>query len=219
MLKKELRELSFPDRMKRLPLDARGFPIPWFVHVTKGVPDFRVVRPGGVVTAFRSKTCWLCGERLGSFYAFNIGPMCAVNRVNSEPPSHRDCAVFAAQACPFLNNPRMRRNEKDLPEDRIAPGGIHIPRNPGVACVWITRSFRPFRATGGTLFELGDPVKVMWFAEGRTATRDEVVASIESGMPLLERLAEVGGSDDVALLHSMLVKLQKVLPPLQGMAA
>lgn len=189
-----------PDRMRRLPVDARGFPIPWFVHIDDaGVPDFRVVKRGAITEAWRDRKCWLCGGPLGSFVSFVIGPMCAVNRTSAEPPAHRDCAQFAAQACPFLVKPRMRRDESDheeatgLPPGCVAPAGDMIRRNPGCCAIWTVRSSSPqaFRATGGILFDIGDPSDsklgpgVEWWAEGRAATRAEVLASIDSGMPFL----------------------------------
>jgi hypothetical protein len=37
---------------------------------------------------------------------------------------------------------------------------------------------------------VGQPVRTLWYAEGRGATRAEVVASIDSGLPLLRAEAE-----------------------------
>lgn len=215
-LKRELQKLRIPDAIKRLPRDARGYPIPWFVHVDEhGTPDFRVVRPGGIALAYREKTCWLCGGRMGNnmLFAFNIGPMCAINRVNSEPPSHRGCAIFAAEACPFLANPRMRRDTKNpLPEHAQDAPGIPIDRNPGAVCIWITRHFRPFNAGNGVLFQLGDPMDVLWFCEGRTATRREVLASITSGRSILEAVAAQDGSAGLAELGQQIARLAPLLP-------
>ena len=118
--------------------------------------------------------------------------MCAVNRTSAEPPSHYDCAFYAAQACPFLTQPRMRRNEKDIPEDTREPAGIMLKRNPGVTLVWVTRHYKPFKAEGGVLFRLGDPGRVEFYAEGRKATRSEIMASIDSGMPILRGMAKRG---------------------------
>lgn len=201
-----------PARIKALATDHRGFPVPWFVAWIDGAPDFRVVGPGKVVQAVRQQLCWICGQRLGAFKTFVIGPMCAVNRVSSEPPSHRDCAEFAAKACPFLIKPRMRRNDKDMPPEARNPGGVMIARNPGVALVWVTRSFKPFRAEGGVLFEVGDPASVEWYAEGRAATRAEVMASIDSGLPLLRAAAEPEGPSAVWELARCIARAMPLVP-------
>ena len=175
-----------PRRITKLPRDKHGRPVPWFVAWIDGVPDFRVIGEAKIPDAVRFKRCWTCGEPLGANVAYLIGPMCAVNRVSAEPPSHADCASYAARYCPFLATPRMRRRETGLPEDYADPAGVMISRNPGVALVWATRKVRPFRVGDGVLFNIGEPEWVAWFAEGRAASRAEVLASIESGFPILE---------------------------------
>lgn len=171
---------AMPARIARLP-------VPWFVAWIDGKPDFRVIGVNKMQDALRFGQCWICGDKLGRNVAFVIGPMCAVNLVSAEPPSHHDCAVFAATACPFLANPQMRRRDTGLPEDTVAPDGVAISRNPGVALVWTTRAWR--RIPGYVLFDVGDPLRTEWFAHGRAATRDEVIASIDSGLPTLRQAA------------------------------
>lgn len=188
-------DLPIPPRMANLPRNKAGYVVPWFVAWEDDKPDFRLVRNGGVREAFRFELCWLCGQHRGRNAAFVIGPMCAINRVSAEPPSHRDCATYAARACPFLANPNMVRRDRGLPEDKWVPG-VMIERNPGVALVWVTRAWKPFSANGtGTLFDIGEPVAVEWWAHGREATRAEVLASIESGLPLLTEAAQVDNSE------------------------
>lgn len=184
---------TMPARVAALPRDAKGRPVPWFVAWIDGQPDFRIIGDGKIQQALESGRCWICGGTLGSYKAFVIGPMCAVNRVSAEPPSHRDCAVYAAQACPFLTTPQMRRREGGKPET-VEPAGTMIRRNPGVALVWVTRTLRLiFDPQGGMLIRVGDPTETRWFAHGRPASRAEVTASIDSGLPLLREIAEQEG--------------------------
>jgi hypothetical protein len=191
---------ELPRRMRRLPIDERGYPVPWFVGWVGGKPDFRLMGEGKIMAAVHQHACWLCGQPLGQYLAFVVGPMCAVNRISSEPPSHRDCAEFAAVACPFLSMPKAQRREVNLPSG-IHNAGVMIARNPGVALVWITRLYAPRKAPGGVLFHMGDPLALLWFAEGRRATREEVLASIESGMPILRQSAAEQGADSVMALN------------------
>ncbi len=207
-----------PARMARLPLDARGFPVPWFVLWVDGKPDFRVIRDGGVAIAHNKKLCWLCGESMGQFGAFVIGPMCGINRTIAEPPAHRDCAEYAVTACPFLTKPMAVRNERGL-DDYKEPAGIMIKRNPGVFLLWVTREWRPFRVDNGVLFRLGDPSHVAFYREGRAATRPEIDASIESGLPLLLEPAVAQGPDAVAALNRMRANFEKLLPQKETVAA
>jgi hypothetical protein len=179
-------ELSLlPLRMRGLPLH-RGYPVPWFVASVDGVPDFRVMDAGKFARAIREKRCWVCGDVLGRYFAFVIGPMCAITRTTSEPPCHQECARWSAINCPFLSRPHMHRRDGDVPSDAAPAAGIPIDRNPGVACVWTTRDYERFSPpTGGHLLRVGNPTEVQWFAEGRYATRAEVAASILSGFPAL----------------------------------
>jgi hypothetical protein len=43
----------------------------------------------------------------------------------------------------------------------------------------------------GVLFSLGDATELQWFAEGRQAMPREIMASIDSGLPLLREAAEL----------------------------
>jgi hypothetical protein len=200
-LRPELTEL--PLRMKDLPIDERGFPTPWFVEWVNGAPDFRLMSGEKWRRAVREKLCWVCGQKLGSYLVFCIGPMCALNRTTSEPPCHRECARWSAANCPFLSRPHMVRREGGLPEEaEDTIGGIGLKRNPGVTLLWITRTFTVWKPDGGgLLIEVGEPIEVEWYAEGRPATRAEVEESVRTGLPLLEEMAktQIGGLADLLL--------------------
>ncbi|CDZ67665.1 Hypothetical protein NGAL_HAMBI2605_59460 [Neorhizobium galegae bv. orientalis] len=183
---------DMPDRVRRLPRSDHGFPIPYFAEEVDGKRDFRVVSALKMAHAVRNSLCWVCGDRLGSHKAFVIGPMCGINRTISDPPSHRDCAVFSARNCPFLSSPLAKRRTSGLPDHAREAAGVSLKRNPGVAGVWITKSYRPFRPPAGNdgiLFEMSDPTEVLWFAAGRPATRAEVEYSVDTGFPSLMLLA------------------------------
>jgi hypothetical protein len=181
-----------PPRIAKLPLDRRGYPVPWFVQWVNGEPEFRAMDPAKWRAALQERRCWVCGERLGSYLAFVIGPMCAITRTTSEPPNHRECAQWSVVNCPFLSRPRMVRRQDALTEEWARNvAGEYIDRNPGVAAIWMTRRFTIFRDDRGKpLIQVGDPTAVEWWCEGHAATRAEVLASVTSGMPLLLAPAE-----------------------------
>lgn len=195
-----------PRRISKLPVDSRGYPVPWFVQWLDGKPDFRVIGKGKLAEAYHDHLCWICGEPVGKFLAFTIGPMCAINRISSEPPAHRECAEFSAKACPFLTRPQVERRAGGIPEGLTLAdrAGISVERNPGVALIWITKRFSPFNAGNGVLFRVGPPEEVLWFAEGRKATWQEVIDSIESGLPILREYADKDGLDAVKELEKNL---------------
>lgn len=202
-----------PRNIAALPRDRIGRHVPWFVHWPEGgEPDFRVIGAGRVVQAVNERRCWVCGRPSGAYRAFTVGPMCGINRVSSEPPAHRDCAVYSAQVCPFLTTPIMRRRTSNLPVNTREPAGIPILRNPGVTLIWVTKHFHIDMLPQGPLFRLGDPIDVLWYACGRLATRAEVMATIESGLPILRKIAEQGGQAAVIELEEMAAELSNFLP-------
>ena len=90
-----------PPKMLRLPIDARGFPVPFFVALIDGVPDHRMVEPTAMERCVKLGLCWICGTALGRHKAFVIGPMCSITRTISEPPSHLECATFVYTRTPY----------------------------------------------------------------------------------------------------------------------
>ena len=58
-------DIPIPLSMQALPIDRRGFPVPWFVSWEDGEPDFRVIGRGKIVQAVKQRRCWVCGGKLG----------------------------------------------------------------------------------------------------------------------------------------------------------
>lgn len=182
-----------PPNMQGLLVDpATGYPCPWFIPWLDGKPEFRAADQAKFATAIREKRCWVCGNLLSELFVFVSGPMCCLNRTSAEPPSHVACARWSARNCPFLNGKLTKRRDEEGLQAKIKPTevGRMIRRNPGVTALWHTSSYRPFRAEGGTLIEMGHPLSVEWYAHGRKATRAEVDESVRTGLPALEALAQ-----------------------------
>lgn len=194
-------------RVMRLPRDKRGYPIPWFVSQgPDGKPDFINVRNGKRDEARRKQVCWVCGDRLGTFRAFVVGPTNTITRVSAEPPGHLECMTAAATICPFLVNPRMTRVPAH--PDAVTPGE-QDDRNPGVTVVYTTRKVGTKQLKRGFLFTLGPPESVVWWRERRPATLMEVCSSIAEVMPHLSARAEQEGTP---AMQDLLQNLQKIMP-------
>lgn len=222
-LRPELPEL--PDRLRRLPIDHRGYPVPFFAAWSlegapaargRGTADHRYQHPGAQAEAIRKGLCWICGRRIHGLpgstrYTFLVGPMCIVNRTSAEPPMHDECADWSARACPFLTRPHARRRTDDDPD--TAPGKM-LRRNPGVMAVWTTTRYHIRDVGNGLLLRFGDPVDVRWYAEGRPATRAEVETSIETGLPALREAADRDAhpADARAELERLLEQAEPYLP-------
>jgi hypothetical protein len=214
---------DMPPRIQRLPRDERGYPVPRFVEWLKNGkrvereepganPDFRYADFDFRWRAFHNGRCWICGEPTGLHRVYVIGPMCIINRTTMEPACHRDCAEFAASACPFLVRPREKRNAKGLDPHASAPGTL-LKRNPGCVCLYEAKEAKAFNdGRGGWLIRLGKPDRVDWWAEGRKATRAEIQASIDSGYPLLEAEANKDGIKALEELERLTFEALKFLP-------
>lgn len=209
----EPRFKDLPPRIAKLPTDERGYPVPYFVEWIDGKPDFRVMSSKNLARAVNYRRCWICGEQLGRFLCFAIGPMCGVNRISAEPPSHYDCARFAVSACPFLSKPLAKRNDRNLPNGKTV-AGIMIERNPGVTLLWVTKSYHVMNEPDGVLFRIGEPERVQFFREGRLATRAEVDHSIATGIDNLDRLAQREGAKAVNELEKCKQRLTALLDQL-----
>jgi hypothetical protein len=213
---------TLPKHMSGLPVDERGYVIPWFVDYIDGKPEFRAMDQRKYIRAVRENLCWVCGGRLGVQKCFVAGPMGGVNRTSSEPPCHLDCGRWSAKNCPFLSNPRMVRREDEqfnkTSHAENAPG-MAILRNPGVTMLWVTREYEIFNdGKGRPLIQMGEPESVEWYFEGRKATREEVQRSVDTGIPSLE-IAAKQQEGALPFLRAALLRFEKFLPTPQPEAA
>lgn len=199
------------DRIAKLPLDpVRQIPVPYFVQwldanndsaeagAVGARPEFRMMDGRKWAMCYKLDLCWVCGQRRSHKATFVIGPMCAINRTSSECPCHYECAVWSVKGCPFLTRPHMvRREDEIIRENKPYTAGIAIERNPGVMLLWTSNTYKMFRAPavgpsgGGLLINVGEPISVEWWREGRKATRAEVMESIDSGLPKLQEICEM----------------------------
>lgn len=74
--------LDIPQRMRSLPRNAAGSPIPWCASVSDAV---------------NRHLCWICGEKLGRYAAFLLDVRTCITQLPTTPPSHAECALFVAQ--------------------------------------------------------------------------------------------------------------------------
>ena len=90
------------------------------------------------------------------------------------------------RACPFLTQRELERRTIGLPQEMTKAPGLALAHNPGVVLLWITKTYRLFAvpadavseagAQPGVLFEMGEPLVIEGYREGRDATRAEIAA-------------------------------------------
>lgn len=164
--------------MEKLPVDRRGYPVPWFVYrdPRTGEYDFRVMEAGRIIEAVKMARCWITGRPFGGEdFAFVVGPMCVFSGRSAEPPSTIEAAAYAARVCPFLAIPSAKRREAGL--DQLPVGelpGVAIKSNPGITAVVVCHDYRVHEVGNGVLFSMGKARTIRWFTEGRELTPEEI---------------------------------------------
>lgn len=112
-------DTPIPDRMKHLPLDPRGYPIPSNVFRDKnGTPHFTINDELIRQTQIRDNLCPICGKKNSAGLWFVGGPLSAFHPQGAynDLPMHKECAVYALKICPYLAMPSYhhRLDEKTL---------------------------------------------------------------------------------------------------------
>ncbi|MCB2109331.1 MAG: hypothetical protein KDE14_16600 [Rhodobacteraceae bacterium] len=105
-----------PDHIMRLPVDGRGYPVPYFASYFDGKPDFRVIDRDKVIATATGKCCTICGGPLNGEAYFAVGPKALILTCATDGPSHKDCIEYAIRTCPFILNPNARARRSGLPE-------------------------------------------------------------------------------------------------------
>lgn len=206
-----------PDRIRRLPRDARGYPIPkfvkWLADAETGQlrPEFRIIDNEHMRRCTEHNLCWVCGGHMGVHKTFVIGVLSSVSGASGEPPSHRDCAEFAVQACPYLANPTAQRTLDDSKHGTVPlPGSVDYKGS--VNLTWTTQRYAVHQYGGGIIFLIGQPESVTWWREGRHATRQECVDALWAALPTLLEHQRRQGLPDFQMLRSV-QRTEALLPP------
>lgn len=104
------RQIEIPPFLSHLPVDPRGYPIPYFVPFTDGKPNFKYTDPEKQHQCFKNKQCGICGKKLlKNQFWFVGGPLSLKNKVSSDVHNHEQCARYALKVCPYLFNQKADR--------------------------------------------------------------------------------------------------------------
>jgi hypothetical protein len=101
-------EVAIPARMRGLPLDRRGYPIPATVLIDdNGRPHFTINDEVKRQALIKRDACPICGQRIIGGRWFVGGPLSAFHEHGTyiDPPMHDECAHYALQVCPYLAAP------------------------------------------------------------------------------------------------------------------
>jgi hypothetical protein len=161
-----------PPRLARRPVDARGFPIPFVQFVrADGKADFRILDHGKTEHCLRLRLCALCGEPLGAHVFFVGGDGCFQFGQFTDPPMHRDCALFALLTCPHLATAKGRyaplANLPDEPGLKVVLHDVSPVKADRFALMHGKRYTYAFERGRGMIVRAVLPwIDVRWFRDG-----------------------------------------------------
>ncbi|MFK4135920.1 hypothetical protein ACI2KR_27100 [Pseudomonas luteola] len=163
----DLNTIETPDRIKRMKVDSRGYPIPYSVEIdANGKPDFRVIDPQKWFLAAQQKRCGICGEPLGAYVAFVGGPLSIENRYFTDLPMHKDCATYALQVCPFIAAPKFSYSHSHSEEVKV---NEHVSTNrPEKFGLGITKRYSLVQTgQGDILIHANEFQSIEWWSFGK----------------------------------------------------
>lgn len=106
------KNIEVPLRMRDLPKDNRGYPIPFTIlRDSKGLPDFRRHDATLAGKSILHKICSICGHPLASDIWFISGVRIALEPRGGyiDPPVHKQCGTYALRVCPYLAVPSFSK--------------------------------------------------------------------------------------------------------------
>jgi hypothetical protein len=100
--------VPLPEKMKGLPKDPRGYPIPFTVlRDISGKPHFQIQDDRLAQYVIIKQKCSICGHDLGTDMWMAGSPLAAFHPDGGfiDSPVHYECGAYALQVCPFLAVP------------------------------------------------------------------------------------------------------------------
>jgi hypothetical protein len=117
--------IEIPFRMKDLPRDTNGYPIPFTMLRTEdGAADFTRHDLAAIGKSIFDQLCSICGQALHTDIWLLAGAKIALNPHGGyiDPAMHKQCAVYALKVCPYLALPSFAKrlpNEVDASHSSV----------------------------------------------------------------------------------------------------
>ena len=120
--------IEIPAFLNHLKVDNRGYPIPYFVPIVEGIPNFMYMDHKKLELAIDGHLCHVCGKKLHKDYHYFIsGIKGMTNQVSSDAAMHRECAEFALKVCPHMF---YKKAERKAEEPSIGFASPHVKEKP-----------------------------------------------------------------------------------------
>ncbi|MBY3432713.1 hypothetical protein HFN89_00805 [Rhizobium laguerreae] len=132
---RKVQHVPIPERMRSLPVDPRGYPVP--VNVIRdrnGKPNFAANDESVRQRLFTEDRCGICGGKLlrGRWSVGGPGSALHPDGVFLDPPMHYECARYAVQVCPYLAIPSYGKSVSKIQPLSYGTSKAGIAYNPTV---------------------------------------------------------------------------------------
>jgi len=137
---KPVQTVAVPPKMRLLPKDRRGYPVPWIVQRDLDKRPFFVMNDLlKTLACGRQKLCGICGKKLDRDVWLIGGPGAAFHEHGAylDPPMHYQCASYAVRVCPYIGSRYSGRLDTALtkhgrwdPRQRIVTEDLMLPEQP-----------------------------------------------------------------------------------------
>jgi hypothetical protein len=114
---KPVEAVPIPPKMRLLPKDRRGYPVPVIVQRDLTGRPFFVINDTEVVNkTARQKLCGICGQKLERDIWLVGGPGGAFHEHGMfiDGPMHKACATYALRVCPYIAGRYSKRIDDTL---------------------------------------------------------------------------------------------------------
>jgi hypothetical protein len=179
------KDIPVPARMQRLPVDPRGYPVPWIVQMGNGgTPHFIINDSLKRARCVEEDRCGICGNPLMRGRWFAGGPASAFhpNGAYIDPPMHKECMEYAMQVCPYIampnynalkmhNSPKRLEKPADLADHVILVDETMVPGRPAVFVAVHARATR--QTANGYLVPAKPYIDVQFWRYGKRLTETE----------------------------------------------
>jgi hypothetical protein len=187
------RGVPIPAGLAARPKSAQGYPIPYVAFVAPdGTPDFRVLDVPKQVECIKTRKCGLCGRPLGFWAAFLGGLLVELNRISTDPGMCEDCAIYAAQVCPYLARDNARYSQRALPESTVSDKANAYEAQAVMFVLYAnTWTIMPNPDTPGVVYAhvpRWHPTKTRYFVNGVELTKDEAFQVMRDNPPDAETI-------------------------------
>lgn len=159
--------VPLPERLKDFP-KIGPYIIPYVAFIgPDGTPDLKIVDDDKRRRCYRKKWCGICGQPLGEPIVFIGGPVSVRNRSFIDPAMHEECALYAAQVCPYLSNADADYSlaaPKHLGEGQtvIRTYESVYPHRPDRLALYYCRSYTVVVTDGTVHARANKPFKLNW---------------------------------------------------------